>query len=58
MKAWMKSMEANMDALTNEIKQLKIRSPIVKVTKETQVTNQFVVMDVTRKVTLSVTVQM
>lgn len=55
MEPWMKSMEANMDALTNKIKQLKIREPIVKFTKETQVTNQFVVMNVTRKV---ITVQM
>lgn len=50
MGACMKSMEANINALTDEMKQLKIREPTRKNMKENQVTDKFVVTDITSKV--------
>lgn len=51
----MKLMEANINALTNEIEQ---PSQLVKLKAENLVSDKFVLMDVTRKVTLSGTDQM
>lgn len=57
----MKSIEANMNALTNEVDKLKIQVKIQKPNRkryERKATgNQFVVLDVTRKVKLRITVQ-
>lgn len=55
---WMKSMETNMNVVTNEIKQLKVRESTCtrKMTTENQVTDKCFAMDATRKVTLSETV--
>lgn len=54
----MKSIEANMNTLTNEDNKMKIQKPNRKrYTKERQLANQFVVLDVTRKVKLRITVQ-
>lgn len=51
----MKSMEANMDALTNKIKQLKIREPNRKIYERNPSDKPVRCYDVTRKV---ITVQM
>lgn len=57
----MKSIEANMNALTNEVDklmiQVKIQKPNRKRYERKATGNQFVVLDVTRKVKLRITVQ-
>lgn len=57
----MKSIEANTNALTNEVNKLKIQMKIQKPNRKRyekrQLANQFVVLDVTRKVKLRITVQ-
>lgn len=57
----MKSIEANTNALTNEVNKLKIQMKIQKSNRKRyekrQLANQFVVLDVTRKVKLRITVQ-
>lgn len=57
----MKSIEANTNALTNEVNKLKIQMKIQKPNRKRyekrQLANQFVVLDVTRKVKLRITVR-